>query len=57
MTRRLLYEKSLRHRYLTDLALLCREQNEKKTKQKKLAEGENTSVIGCGPKKRRQILL
>ena len=47
MTRRLLYGKSLRHRYLTDLALLCREQNEKK---KKLADGENTSAIGCGPK-------
>ena len=39
----------MRHRYLTDLALLCREQNEKK-KKKKLAEGENTSAIGCGPK-------
>ena len=50
MTWRLLYRKSLTHRYLTDLALLCREQNEKKKKKKKLAEGENTSAIGCGPK-------
>ena len=50
MTRRLLYGKSLTHRYLTDLALLCREQNEKKKKKEEVAEGENTSVIGCGPK-------
>ena len=51
MTRRLLYGKSLRHRYLTDLALLCREQNEKKKKKKKkLAEGEKKSAIGFGPK-------
>ena len=52
MTRRLLYGKSLTHRYLTDLALLCREQNEKKKKKKKKkkAEGEKKNAIGCGPK-------
>ena len=31
----------------TNLALLCREQNDKK----KVVEGENPSAIGCGPKK------
>ena len=41
MTRRLLYGESLRHRYLTDLALLRREQNENKQTKKKLAEGEH----------------